>query len=623
MKRMLTNQPTTAIEPITICVTEFGAQPDSGLDAAYAVRLAIQAASRVSGPAILQFPKGQYDLYPDQALRIPYSISNTASEEEVSGIMKTIGLYFDRHRHLTIEGNGSLLMYHGKQTMLAFEACESVKIQNLRIDVADPTMAEMTVASVGEDYVEVDVHPDSRYEIDHGRLYWVGSGWRFHEGPMQEYDPVSNMTWRTENWCELAVKVEEVAHNRLRMYYSHPPTLPVGRTLQVRDGIRDQVGVFIHRSRNIEWTNVRVHYMHGLGVVSQFSEHLAFDNMEFAPRPESQRTAAAFADLMHFSGCRGLIKITNSKLSGAHDDAINIHGTHLRIVDVPAPDQIVVRFMHPQTSGLDGFYPGDQIHFVREHSLAVFGSNKVKRVKRMNARELCLVLEERVPEHVEADDVIENVTWNPDVEIRNNHIVRMPTRGILITSPGRILIEDNVFERTGMSGILIANDASSWFESGKVKDVVIRGNRFIACGNREHPVIYILPENKHVQADQPVHEHIRIEDNRIELTDALVLYAKSTNDIAFLGNQVVNAQTTFDKKMHALAGGMEMKDDRIADEACMYFEGCGNVVIANNTLQGEALNKLVCTRHMSQQDLSLDASQALSVRMEEPGSVKE
>ncbi|KKO53993.1 right-handed parallel beta-helix repeat-containing protein [Paenibacillus sp. DMB20] len=602
---------------LIINVMDYGALPDSGEDCTMAIRLAIQAASRVNGPVILYFPKGRYDIYSHQAIRVPYNISNTASEEEVSDNIKTIGLYFDRHRQLTIEGNDSLLMYHGKQTMIAFEACEFVTIQNLRIDVANPTMAEMTVLAVGDHYIDVQVHPDSKYEICQDRLFWIGSGWRFHHGYMQEVDLASNTTWRAENLCETASKVEEIAANHLRFHFIDLPTVPVGRILQVRDGIRDQVGSFIHRSRHISWKNVSIHFMHGLGIVSQFSENITFDHIDLSPRTETGRTAAAFADLMHFSSCRGLIKIENSRFMGSHDDAINIHGTHLQIVEVLEKHHVRVRFMHPQTYGLDGFYPGDDIHFVREQTLAVFDKNMVIAVQRISPRELLLTLEKPVPDDIVSGDVIENVTWNPDVEIRNNHFSRIPTRGILATSSGKVVIEDNLFERTVMSGILIANDASSWFESGRVNDVIIRRNRFIECGGREHPVLYIVPENRSVDVNQPVHEHILIEDNYFQLTDSLVLCAKSTRDLMFRNNTMTKTDAVQARNILRLNGGIEMTDRQMDDDTLISLHGCSEVTIIGNKMPEEDFPRQIQIMNMSQQEILTDASQRLEFQYED------
>ncbi|OAB30931.1 hypothetical protein PMSM_22665 [Paenibacillus macquariensis subsp. macquariensis] len=153
-----------------------------------------------------------------------------------------------------------------------------------------------------------------------------------------------------------------------------------------------------------------------------------------APRPETGRTVAAFADFLHISGCRGKVAILNSHFEGAHDDAINVHGTHLRIIDQPAPNQVLVRFMHGQSYGFDAFFPGDVIDFVRSSSLTVYARYTVKTVDFINPREILLTLEQTVEDYIETGDVIENETWTPEVEIRNNYFARVPTCGILVST---------------------------------------------------------------------------------------------------------------------------------------------------------------------------------------------
>ena len=89
---------------------------------------------------------------------------------------------------------------------------------------------------------------------------------------------------------------------------------------------------------------------------------------------------------------------------------------------------------------------------------------------------------------------------------------RIPTRGFLITTRRRVLVEDNEFLNTHMSAILVEDDARGWYESGCVRDMTIRGNRFIRCGE---PVIHINPRN--TVANDSVHRNIRIENNEFVL----------------------------------------------------------------------------------------------------------
>ncbi|WP_144025963.1 right-handed parallel beta-helix repeat-containing protein [Paenibacillus sp. FSL H8-0259] len=540
-------------------LTDFGAVPDSDGDAQPAMRRAIEAAGRLEGPVLLDCPQGCYHFYPDAALRVPYYITNTASEEELPDVTKTAGLLLKGRRQLTLDGNGSLFLFHGKQTMLILDGCTDMEIRNLHLDYVQPTVAEMTVEQCGADFCEVTVHPDSRYELIGGRLDWTGEGWRFREGPMQVYDPVQNITWRTENWLAEARQVEEIGPHRLRFCFGFRPEATPGNVLQVRDGIRDQAGIFITECSGVTFQNAGVHFMHGLGIVGQFSRDLLFRQLDLSPRPETGRTVAGFADFIHLSGCRGQLLIEDSRFSGAHDDAINVHGTYLRIAGQSAGNTLRVRFMHPQTYGFMAFHPGDEIEFVRAESLTAYAASRVAGVRQLNPRELELTLEGPVPPGIGGNDVIENVTWTPEVEIRGNVFSRIPTRGILAATRRRTVIRDNVFERMQMSAILVAADVESWYESGVARDMTIAGNQFIACGSSEAPVIHIAPENKEADSRAPVHRNICIEHNHFETGDAPVLGARSTQGLTFRHNRVVVAA--------ADAGDRNRKMDKDKDKS--------------------------------------------------------
>lgn len=525
--------------PLVIRLTDYGVLPDSDLDAQPAMTRAIQAAAEKTGPVLLDCPKGCYHFYPEEAIRKPYYISNTTSEEENPDVTKTIGILLKGLYNLTFEGNGSLFIFHGKQTMFLLDGCKNVEIRNLHTDYARPTVTEMTITESGTHYFDVQVHPDSRYEIRDGKLVWIGEGWSFSEGPMQTYDPLRNTTWRMDNWSELADSVEELEPMKLRLHFDHGPEVVPGHVLQSRDGIRDQVGVFIVESSNITFSNVGLHFLHGLGVVGQFSDNLTFHRMDISPRLETGRTVTGFADFIHMSSCRGKITVADSRFSGSHDDVVNVHGTYLRIVEQLSANRMMVRFMHPQTYGFLAFHPGDEIEFVRSGSLTTYAANEVIEVTRLNPRELILILAQPIPEGIGSHDVIENVTWTPEVEVVNNHLTRVPTRGILVTTRRKVEIRGNVFDRMQMSAILVALDAESWYEAGKVEDVTIAENHFIECGGIEYPVIFISPENTEVDESTPVHQGIVIKNNRFETGETLVLSAKSTRGLVFSANEIV------------------------------------------------------------------------------------
>lgn len=168
--------------------------------------------------------------------------------------------------------------------------------------------------------------------------------------------------------------------------------------------------------------NINFYYLGNFGVVCQYSENITVDRCNFAPRPGSGRTNAGFADFIQVSGCRGMIDIKNSRFVGAHDDPINIHGTHLRVIEFLSDNRLKLRFMHDQTFGFEAFFKGDDIELVDSRSLLVVGKCKVKEAKLVTPREMELTLSSPFSSEVmqQKDLVVENVTWTPEVRITNN-----------------------------------------------------------------------------------------------------------------------------------------------------------------------------------------------------------
>ncbi len=535
-----------------VSATDYGVKPNTFKNASPALRKAVEACIR-TGARVLTLPGGRIDLWPEGAVQKELYISN-ATEDDTLSKSKHIALCLEGVQHLVVEGNHTLLMLHGKMVSFALLHCEDVAIRDIRVDYERPTMSEMTIRSVGPDQAVALIHPDSRYWIDDaGGVHFYGEGWEARNFFSIVYDPVDE-TMRYSS-VQPFLESKAMSTGPLEVRFQGDPGkagLHAGEVLTFRDPYRDNVGALIEQSRDVLLDNVDMYYMHGLGIVSQYSENLRFMGVHIAPRPGSGRIVSAFADCFHFSGCKGSILLDSCCTKGSHDDPVNIHGTHLRIVSMASggargaggagAGMVRVRFMHPQTWGFKAFFPGDSIAYVNPLTLLPVGYGIVRSARMINPREMELGLANGAPESVRMGDCIENISWTPEVTIRHCRFERTNTRGVLVTTRRKVVIEDNTFYRTGMHAILIADDALSWFESGAVRDVTIRRNRFIGCGYNQAPddyVIAIAPENREVVAGAFVHHNIRIEDNEFDTPDGLLLTARSVDGLTFLRNRVV------------------------------------------------------------------------------------
>lgn len=215
------------------------------------------------------------------------------------------------------------------------------------------------------------------------------------------------------------------------------PDLYPGEVFQMRDAIRDEACGFIHRSKNVTLEQLNLHFLGNFGIVGQYSENLTYNRLNCEPEHGSGRTCAGFADFVQMSGCKGKLSITNSRFEGAQDDPINVHGTHLKVVNDAEGKghEIVVRFMHPQSYGFDAFFVGDEVELTDVHSLKCLHKATIRKAERLSDYDVRLTLNRFVPHSVQQREmVIENTTWTPEVEIRNNYFARTPTRGILVTT---------------------------------------------------------------------------------------------------------------------------------------------------------------------------------------------
>lgn len=490
--------------------------------------LDLQGTGTAEAPIRVHFAPGRYDFHPEHAHREAYQISNTNGDPDG---LKAVAIRIANTDHLHLTGPGATLYQRGKAIHVCIDASRSITIEGLAFDYHRPTVSEFAVIDVGEGFAEFTVHADSAYTLENGNITWQGEGWQETTGLAQELNPATGRVHRLRDPL-VGLHLEEIAPFRIRASGAHK--LTKDRTYQIRNPFRDCVGAFTRDSADVTWRDVHFRFIHGMGIVSQFSENLTFERVRIAPDPASGRTTAAWADCIQASGCRGKILIRDCIFQGAHDDAINIHGTHLRVVELDAEARrIRVRFMHNQTFGFAAFHPGDAVEFVHADSLATYGANQVTHAELLNPTDMMLTLQHPLPAEFRENDVLENVTWTPTVEIRGCKVAHIPTRGFLITTRQPVLVEDNDFHATHMPGILIENDAIGWYESGCVRDMRIRRNRFHHCGE---PAIHINPRNS--VPNPAVHQNIRIEENTFHLRRQLAIGAKSTSGLQILGNTI-------------------------------------------------------------------------------------
>lgn len=473
-----------------------------------------------------------YDVRQDDSFEIDgYYCSNTAKKHENPNGLRKTAIYLKNRKNITIDGNGATILVHGKMTPLLFDRCENITVKNLVIDYACPTMTEFTVISNDNGSCVIKINPDCRFRIKKNILFWCGEDgadskpyWENQCNVRGRYAKLYNP--ETQNCSDFSRenltfrKIEQLDAHTLRLELKNKDTyLPAGSVIQTRSIVRDQTGSLFQRSKNLYFENLRVKFMHGLGMVSQFCENVTYKNCDFTPA--EGRTVASTADFFQFSGCKGNLIIENCKANGAQDDYVNVHGTHLRIVKRNKRRKTVtVRFMHAESWGFQAFEKGDEIEFIKWNTLIPFSKAVVTGWERLNDTDIRLTLDRALPEFKIGKDVVENATWTPNLYVRNCVFGPTSGRGILCTTRKEVIIENNVFTNLWGPALLIEDDCNFWFESGYTKEIVFRNNLVSGCEYasmwQKSPVIRYTPKVMNENSTEYVHGKLILTGNTFE-----------------------------------------------------------------------------------------------------------
>ncbi len=464
----------------------------------------------------------------DSFLKKGYFCTNTAKLNENPDGTRYSAVFLKDRKNITIDGNGAEMLIHGKMTPLLFDRCENITVKNLTIDYACPTMTEFTVLSNDNGNVVIRINDECLFRKDGNDLVWMGETgadgkpyWEnYHTAQgryVKVYNPDTEMC-HDFNRNDLAFEnLTQLDKQTLSgTLKNRDAKLPTGSIVQTRSIVRDQVGSLFNRCKNLEFLNLRVKFMHGLGMVSQFCENVKFTGCDFTPG--EGRTIASTADFFQFSGCKGKLIIDKCKARGAQDDYVNVHGTHLRIVDKNEEEKsIIVRFMHPETWGFQAFEKGDSLEFIKWDTLIPYAETVVTDYEKLNDTDIRLWLDRELPEMVIDKDVVENATWTPSLHVTGCDFGPTSGRGILCTTRKDVIIENNRFRKLWGPALLIEDDCNFWFESGYTEDIIFRNNIVDSCSYASMyeaaPVIRVTPKVMDEASREFVHRKLTIGNN--------------------------------------------------------------------------------------------------------------
>ena len=586
----------------TVFVTKYGLQPDSRRNAVQAVKAAIKECAGKRNP-ILVFPKGRYDFWPQYAAEKDYYESNTDVANP-----RRCPILIEKIDNLIIDGQGSDFIFHDRVQPFTVDNSSNITIKNLTVDWDILLTAQAELLAVTNNYMDLNINKyESPYIFESHKLVFVGEGWKSRfNGSMMEFDKETRLIapQTGDNGCTgggwKEYTAEELSDGVIRIHKTMTRKPKVGSMLIMRHSNRDHSGMFIYKSKNVNIENVSVFHTTGLGILSQHSENLFFTNVKMTPNYSRGRYVSGHDDGFHFSNCKGQIIVDNCEFAALMDDPINVHGTSVRIMKKLSDTKLLCRFMHDQSVGLDWGEKDDKVGFIENETMEKIGVGTLKSFRPLNKEEFEVEFANPIPAGIREGAALENLTWTPDVIIKNSNFRSCRARGILITTPGKVIIENNTFESSG-SAILIAGDSNYWYESGAVKDVMIRNNKFLdpcmtSMYQFSEAIISIFPEIPKSESNKPFHKNIAIEGNEFYPFDYPVLYAKSVDGLKFINNTLTrsNRFTPFHSRKYTFS-----------------FESCKRVEITGNLFKGDILGKNISFEKMNKKEIKVDDKQGI------------
>jgi hypothetical protein len=565
----------------TVRISDFGLKPDTRANSVQYVQKALEFCKTKKNP-VLVFPKGRYDFWPQYAIEKLYYESNTDVIP-----LRRCAILIEKMQDLTIDCMGSDFVYHDRIQPFTIENSRGIVIKNVSIDWDIPLTAQAEIMDVSDTFIDIAINVlESPYAIEKDKLVFLGEGWKSRWNGVMEFDRDTKLVspGTGDAGCLGSgyqnYKALELKYGLVRLNYAFKRKPAKGNYLVLRHSARDHAGTFITDSRDVTIDHMNMYHNAGLGILSQYSENLTFRYVNCVPNPLKNRILSGHDDGFHYSNCKGLITIDSCRFLALMDDPVNVHGTSVRIMEKKSNNTLVCKFMHNQSIGFIWARSGEKIGIIENDAMNTIGMATVGSFKTLSPELFEISFTEPLQAEVSVGDALENLTWTPDVEIKNSFFGSNRARGILISTPGKVVIEKNIFESSG-SAILIPGDANGWYESGAVSDVLIRDNVFNdPCMTSMYQfcegIISIYPEIPKPDLNKSFHRNIRIENNEFHPFDYPVLYAKSVDGLAFAGNRLIrsNRFTPFH-----------------SSKSTITLEYCKNIQIVDNQCEGDILGK--------------------------------
>ena len=508
--------------------------------------------SHPDGNFTLKFSQGVYPFYPEKAEMHYVAVSNNDNSR------KALAFNLSDMKNVSIQGDSTLLKFYGSVLPFYIHNTEHVSLEGFSVTYDHPFVLEAEV--VASDKVhrtfDIRIHPENDYSVTEGVFQYHGYDWSIGLGENIYFNPKTRSpyysTEKYETNPNAALMAEDLGNRIVRISGSTARLMPPVGAILVDKGPHSKNRLYpcfaIQGSSDITIQNITVHDSGAMALIAENSEDISLKNYSTKVREGSGRMISASADATHFVNCRGNLLIEGCTFESMLDDAVNIHGTFMKVNKIISPHSFRASFGHFQQEGFDFAKAGDKLAFVDRTSLETISFAKVTDMQLINEN----LYEISVDQDITAMDgrtvAVDNLTRQvARTVISGCKVAHNRARSLLISTPGEVLIENCDFASM-MAGIRICGDANYWFESGQTSDIVIRNNVFRDLSNggwAPQAVLQIDPVIPHAARsnDRYYHRSVTFEGNLVSSFEDQLVYALSVDTLVIRNNRFVDSKT--------------------------------------------------------------------------------
>ena len=386
----------------------------------------------------------------------------------LNSLKGTYHLNFEGMKDFEIDATGATFIFdnHNKGG-IRFTNCRNVTLKGVAITREKPPFSQGEIKALGPDRAFLDVEIDRGYPDFHDPQY--------RTSPMLTLFDREGVI-RGELWRR--PEQHKQLQGSLWRFYIQPTsaTINVGDRVAWRRHIPQLNEVNITGCSGIALKDVAISNAIDVAVKEIDSEGSNYYNyrLTYASPPqgaERRPLLSSGADGFHSCDARKGPVLDHCVWDGCHDDAVNIHGTALKLLSANGKS-MTVKLRRP----MNNLRAGDLFRFYNAKRIPV-GEAVVESWRKDASGAMELTCDRPIP--ADALYAFNQNTSGADFQIRNCVTRNHRARGFVLRSGG--IVENCLIERTLEGAILIRPEISFWQEGPFAENLMIRGNTFRQC----------------------------------------------------------------------------------------------------------------------------------------------